>query len=85
MKKCGDQSSFRSKISLHTKNQVSSSKTGNFGFLELCGKKISFWHKMQKVTLQGGHDFRFYACMQKIRLTASKLRNLLNEALKWDM
>ena len=33
----------------------------------------------------GDHNFRIYACMQKIRLTASKLTNLPNEALKCDI
>ena len=33
----------------------------------------------------GDHNFWIYACMQKIRLTASKLTNLPNEALKCDI
>ena len=33
----------------------------------------------------GDHNFRIYACMQKIRLTALKLTYLPNEVLKWNM
>ena len=40
IKKRVDPSSFWSKTSIHTRNQVSSSKTGNFSFLGL-SKKVS--------------------------------------------
>ena len=60
-------------MSLHAKNHVSSSKTGNFEVFELLNEveKIIL-SQDEKSRFKGVNTLRFYACIQKISPLAQR-------------
>ena len=74
IKKRVDPSSFWSKTSIHTKNQVPSSKKGNFGFLGLSKKVRNVCGKGQKSKneLTHLHVGQKYPFTQEMRSLAQK-------------